>query len=185
MVITEIHYHPPGPDAEAAGDELIEILSREPPRVDLTGWSVEGTVRFRFPDGAVIKPGEYLVVARDPALFAKRHPGVQHVLGPYAGALDKKGGRITLRNAGGGRVCDVRYGTHGKWPVAPGGTGHTLGSCRRTNRCALCQTLLDHSESCGAFVPVFENNLNVAPDRSKEAEEPLDGELTELATENL
>ena len=39
IVVTEIHYHPPGSQGEASADEFIEIVNREPPRVDLTGWT--------------------------------------------------------------------------------------------------------------------------------------------------
>ncbi len=126
IVVTEIHYHPPGSQGEASADEFIEILNREPPRVDLTGWTIDGEVSFRFPAGAVILPGQYLVIARDPEAFLKRHPEAGRALGPFSGALDNRGGRITIRNPAGGRACEVRYGTRGKWPVSPGGTGHTL-----------------------------------------------------------
>ncbi len=122
IVITEIHYHPPGGDDE----EFIEILSREPPRADLTDWILEGDIDFRFPPGTVIQGGEFLVLAKNPEICRDRFRGRGRVLGPYGGRLDNKGGELVLRNAARAIACDVRYGSRGRWPVTPDGTGHTL-----------------------------------------------------------
>ncbi|MBI4603240.1 MAG: lamin tail domain-containing protein, partial [Planctomycetes bacterium] len=122
IVITEVHYNPPGGDAE----EFVEVLSREPPRADLSGWRIEGDIDYRFPDGTVIHPREHLVVARDPDALRRRHPAAARILGPYGRALGNGGGRITLRNAAGGKAAEVRFGTKGRWPATPDGAGHTL-----------------------------------------------------------
>jgi len=122
IVVTEIHYNPPAGE----GEEFVEILSREPPRADLSGWTLEGEINFRFPRGTTILPGEYLVIARDPRALKMRHPTLRRVLGPFTGRLDNKGGGITLRNAAGARAYHVRYDSRGRWTAIPDGTGHTL-----------------------------------------------------------
>jgi hypothetical protein len=122
IAITEIHYQPP----EGEALEFVEIFSREPPRADLSGWSLEGEVSYRFPEGSAIRPGEHLVVARDPEALRAAYPRLSRALGPFRGKLDNKGGRVLLRNAAGAVVCEARYRRGGKWPAAPAGTGHTL-----------------------------------------------------------
>src|ERR1041384_1320883 len=67
VVITEIHYHPP--DEE---DQFIEVMSREPPRVDLADWTLSGEVEYRFPAGTVLRTGESVVIARSPEVFRRR-----------------------------------------------------------------------------------------------------------------
>ncbi|HVR73581.1 MAG TPA: lamin tail domain-containing protein, partial [Planctomycetota bacterium] len=122
VVISEVHYHPREGDAL----EFVEIFTRDPPRVDLTGWTLEGDVEHTFARGASLLPGEALVIARDPAALRARHPGLEHAAGPFSGALGDRGGRLTLRNAAGVVVSEVRYKNGDKWPAAAGGTGHTL-----------------------------------------------------------
>ncbi len=122
IVLNEIHYHPPGGDDE----EFVEILSREPPRADLTDWILEGEIDFRFPPGTVIQGGEHLVLAKNPEVCRDRFRGRGRILGPYGGRLDNKGGALILRNAARAIACEVSYGSRGRWPVTPDGTGHTL-----------------------------------------------------------
>src|SRR5687768_4328475 len=94
VVISEIHYHP----REGDSLEFVEIFTRDPPRVDLTGWTLEGDVELTFPRGVSLLPGEGLVIARDPAALRARHPGLKRAAGPYSGALGDRGGRVTLKN---------------------------------------------------------------------------------------
>src|SRR5262249_7937300 len=122
IVIDEIHYHPSGGD----DDEFVEIYSREPPRADLTGWSLRGGGEDTVPPGVALRPRDYLVIARDPAGFRKRWSPPGRVLGPFTGKLGNSGGRVVLRNAAGAVVSSVRYGTRGSWPVSADGAGHTL-----------------------------------------------------------
>ncbi len=122
VVVTEIHYHP----AEGDALEFVEILNREPPRVRLGGWSLDGEVTFLFPDDTLVLPGERIVVARNPAAFRLRYPGARKVYGPYRGKLDNNGGRLVLRNRTGAKMSEARYRRGGRWPSAPDGFGHTL-----------------------------------------------------------
>ena len=121
IVITEIHYDP--------GDERLEFVELhhpEPPRADLSGWRLEGEVRFEFPRGTVALPGSFLVIARDPAALKEHHPHLERVFGPFEGRLDDSGGRLTLRNDAGARMAEARYGRGDGWTPIPSGTGHSL-----------------------------------------------------------
>jgi len=70
VVISEVHFAPPG------GPELefIEIWNGDPPRLDISGWTLEGPAVFRFPRGAVILPGDCVVVARSPERLREAYP---------------------------------------------------------------------------------------------------------------
>lgn len=72
VVVSEIMYRP------APGEgEWIELLSRTPAAVDLSGWSLRDAAGGCgvLPEGASIAAGGYLVVAQDPAGFSGRRPG--------------------------------------------------------------------------------------------------------------
>ncbi len=133
VVITEVHYAP----LEGDAGEFIEIMSREPPRADLGGWTLEGDIEFRLPAETILLPGEPLVVAAHPAALSARFPGLKRVAGPYKGTLGDRKGRVALRNRAGALATEVAYRSGGRWPVPPAGTGHTL---------ALLDSLFDPGE---------------------------------------
>jgi hypothetical protein len=122
IVFSEIMYHPPDPD-EAL--EYIELHNPEPPRVDLSGWRIEGEVECTFPHGTEVLPGQFLVIARAPALLQKaRSLNVMPIA--FAGKLANGGGRLRLLNNMGVVACRVTYGDRHPFPVSPDGTGHSL-----------------------------------------------------------
>ena len=141
VVINEIMYRPqraevrekfdashPGIYNEVGDDELgefIELFNRSTNAVDLTGWRVADGVLFDFPSGAVIPAGEFLVVAAHPEVLTARF-AIRNVVGPYSGALDDSGARITLRDSA-GRISDtVRFGDRHPWATAPDQLGYSL-----------------------------------------------------------
>jgi hypothetical protein len=122
IIFTEIHYQP----GEGEALEFIEIFLLDPPSAALDGWRLEGDVKFRFPAGCAIAPGEFLVVARDPKALAERYPDAPRIIGPFEGALPDGGGSLELRNAAGARAASMRYDRGRAWPWSPAGAGHTL-----------------------------------------------------------
>ncbi len=142
VVISEVHYHPLAPStAELAVDpsfdqddfEFVEILNIGAETADLGGAAfveipigdhLEG-IRFTFPQGTLIAPGERFVVVADAAAFAARYPGVP-IAGDYSGRLDNTGEWITLVDATGAVIDSFRYNDVDPWPVAADGTGPSL-----------------------------------------------------------
>ena len=122
VVISEIHYAP----YEGRALEFVELCSKEPPRADLSNWTLRGEVEFTFPAGTILAAGERLVVAAAPDRLRESYPKAKRVYGPFRGKLDNAGGRLTLRNAAGAKVCEVRYGSDGRWTSIPYGSGHSL-----------------------------------------------------------
>ncbi|MBL8618617.1 MAG: lamin tail domain-containing protein [Deltaproteobacteria bacterium] len=141
VVFTELHVHPP----EGDGAEWLELHNPTVLPIDLSGWALVDGVDYRFPEGTLIEPGGYLVVAADPAALGGVAAGP--VLGPWAGRLADDGEKVELRSNGGRRIDALRYGVDAPWPVAPGGSGLTLAKARPTDPSA-------RAESWGASAAV-------------------------------
>ena len=100
VVINEVHYNPaPG------GDEFVELANISSSAVPLfdplfptNRWSVNG-FGYTFPEGAVLAPGQLLlVVAGDPDVFRTKYSVPQSVgiFGPAMGSLQDGGERLEL-----------------------------------------------------------------------------------------
>lgn len=112
--INELHYHPPSHDPR---DEFVELLNTGPDTFNLRGWEFTAGVRFTFTDDAVLGPGEFWVVAADPARLQGRHPGLLRVSGSWDGQLSNTGEAVELRSPSGAVVQRVEYADEGDWTV--------------------------------------------------------------------
>jgi hypothetical protein len=117
VVINEIHYDP----AEKLPLEFIELTNAGDAPAHLAGWALD---KFIFPADTDLAPGAFLVVAQDPAAL-ERQFGVK-ALGPMPGKLSNNGEKITLHDAAGNVVEQIRYGVGFPWPSASAGLGSSL-----------------------------------------------------------
>lgn len=135
LVISEIMYHPPDvslaesrmgvKDADAF--EFLEFLNIGSKAIDLAKVRFIDGIQFEFPDrGAILEPGKYLVLAKNPRAFAVRYPKVTRVLGPYAGGLKNGGERLTLLDSHSQPIVRFRYEDDGSWPSSADGLGFSL-----------------------------------------------------------
>ena len=124
LVISEIMYNPRSVWEGTNELEFVEIWNSGLITEDLTGHKLTGEIDYTFPANTKIAPGQFLVVAKEPA-FAQSFYGVTF-LGPYSGKLANGGGTLRLRNEIGGILLEVNYDTKSPWPVAADGTGHSL-----------------------------------------------------------
>jgi len=122
VVLNEINYHPLGGEPRL---EFVELLNGGTDHADLSGWILEGGVRFAFPAGVTLAPGAFAVVAADPAYLAAAS-GVAGAYGPWDGELDNDGAVLGLRRPDGVRINFVRYDDDEPWPGMPDGEGATL-----------------------------------------------------------
>ena len=123
---TELFYHPPDSlDRDGDDFEFVELQNTGADRLDLTGLRFTDGVEFGFADGAVLEPGGFAVLTRDPNFFAGRFPGVP-VTGTYTGRLDNGGETLTLGHTLGFRVFTMAYGDSSPWPAAADGLGPSL-----------------------------------------------------------
>jgi hypothetical protein len=141
IVLNEIMYNPiSGLD----DDEYVELHNRGAVAVDLAGWRFESGLDFRFPAGASLAPGGYVVVARNAARLLTNYPQLNaaNTFGNFAGSLRNSGERIALSrpddvvstNELGNLVtnvirivvADVTYSTGGAWGRWSDGGGSSL-----------------------------------------------------------
>ena len=83
VVINEIMYNPPVP-----GAEFIELFNASPGNqgFDLSQWQIPA-LSYTFPDGALILPGQSLVLAANRTAFAEAYGATHPVFDTFDGAL--------------------------------------------------------------------------------------------------
>ena len=122
IVINEIMYDLP---SDHRRGEYVELFNNGDSTVDLTDWSFSEGINFRFPTGATIEAGQYVVVAADVDWFKSVYPNVK-VFGSFTGQLADSGELLRLENATGGLVDQVHYFQEGDWPELSDGDGSSL-----------------------------------------------------------
>jgi hypothetical protein len=126
LVLNEIMFDPP-----RAGASFVEIRNTSPTGAfDLSGWRLDG-VGYVFPEGTLIRPGAYLVVAGNLAGFRAAYGVTVVPVGEFPGTLQNGGERLRLVRPGttpeSDRVIDeVRYDGEPPWPMATRGGGPSL-----------------------------------------------------------
>jgi len=133
--ITEMMYHPPDTGApEDPNAEYIELKNiSETTDLNLNLVKFTNGIDFTFPN-EVLGAGDYVIVAKDPAVFAVRYPDIPadvNTLGPYYGRLDNGGERIELEDANGQTILNFRY--RDGWRSITDGRGFSLTIIDPTN----------------------------------------------------
>ena len=122
VVFNEIMYHPL---TNELGLEWVELHNQMAVDMDLSGWKLDSSIHFTFPEGTVMAGGGYLVVAVSPATLMAA-TGLTNVLGPFDGRLSNAGETIELRNNNDRVMDSVKYGVDGDWPIGCDGAGPSL-----------------------------------------------------------
>jgi hypothetical protein len=131
LLITEIMYHPlPGLETDGTavdGDEyeFLELKNVGANTLNLGGMTFTAGITFTFTNGTRLRPGQFFVLARNPARFATRYPGLA-VNGVYTGKLDNAGETIRLAHVLGTPAVSVTYDDLAPWPMSPDGHGFSL-----------------------------------------------------------
>ncbi len=131
LVVSEIHYNPPGYENEEAFVELMNVSSNE---VDLSGMTLSDAVSFTFPSETILQPGAFIVIVEDAVRFAAcyqspsspyYYPGIR-VAGEWAGALSTSGEDVEVRATNNTVVASFEYSTSKPWPSRADGEGSSL-----------------------------------------------------------
>jgi len=120
VIISEIHYNPPGDN----GTAFVELLNKSSESLNLLGCSFTDGIRFTFEEARAILPGERIVLAEDGVAFAELYGFSPDAV--YSGALDRGGERLTLQGSGGFIVDTVTYDDSLPWPIRADGAGSSL-----------------------------------------------------------
>lgn len=130
LLVTEIHYNPPGDDSA----EFLEFHNAGTNLLDLSGVVLTNAVRFVFPPGSALAPGQFLVAVEDTNAFRARyqdpaspwyHDGIA-VAGQWAGSLANEGETVDVAASNGTPIVSISYGTSGDWPERADGGGSSL-----------------------------------------------------------
>jgi hypothetical protein len=126
IVINEIFYNPP----EYRSGEFLELTHRGTDGViDLSGFRFDRGIRYTFPPGTSLAPGEYLVLSEDPEVL-REHYGLEGVhrtvILQYGGRLANGGENVRLVDGLGNLVDEVRYWDGGRWSLWADGRGASL-----------------------------------------------------------
>jgi hypothetical protein len=126
LLITEIMYNPPAVGDLAEDDlEFVELKNVAPIELDLSGVHFTNGIRFVFPNGSKLGPGQFIVLASNPAGLTNRYPGAK-VFGRYQGRLANGGETLTIVHAIGTPIVSLVYSDQAPWPKAADGTGFSL-----------------------------------------------------------
>ncbi len=122
-VINEIHYKQIG---KTIPGEFVELYNPSDTAIDLGGYYFSAGLTFTFPQGIVIEPDGYIVIAEDPQILQQEYAVTCPVLGPYSGRLDNDGERILLHDSFGNVADCVDYKLGFPWPIACEGDGPSM-----------------------------------------------------------
>ena len=140
LVVSEIMYNPPGPNAAeiAAGIldgdqfEYIELLNISAGEIDLSGVAFINGIDFTFPVGpsSILQPGERILVVKNVAAFELRYgvgPG-DRIAGEFANDfnLRNSGEHIELVDVIGIPIRDFSYDDKAPWPGAADNGGFSI-----------------------------------------------------------
>ena len=139
IVINEIMYH------HAAGDDnfqYVELYNRGTSTISLAGWAFTSGIDYTFGPAAIMPPGAFLVVAKDPNVLAATYSNLilgANLVGPFTGTLSHHSDHIRLSfplaqtNPKTGKAesymvmaDEVTYYDGGRWPTWADGMGASL-----------------------------------------------------------
>ena len=126
LVINEINYH--SSDELDPGD-WVEFYNPHNYYLDIAGWyfsDSDDNHQFIFPEGTLIEPYGYLVLARDSVDFETVFPNVENYIGEMNFGLSSNGELIRIFNAEGALIDTVHYDVILPWPTEANGSGPTL-----------------------------------------------------------
>ena len=136
LVISEIMYNPPQPNATEAlisadtdDFEFIEITNiSDSLTLDLSDLDFTAGITFDFATGnnTSLAPGASVLLVRNQAAFEARYGNSLPVIGVYPNSLSNGGEQITLSFAVNTPIIDFIYDDAAPWPTSPDGAGYSL-----------------------------------------------------------
>lgn len=126
LTISEINYHP---DSSLNGGNWIELHNYGNSTISLTAWTLKSDEywdAYEFPDGTVINPGEYLVIAQNINLFQNIYPNVGNVIGNTTFGWNNSGDSICLLAPNEDTLFAFSFNNNDPYPRCADGYGRTL-----------------------------------------------------------
>ncbi len=126
LKLTEIHYHPKSNDVktDAKDLEFIELKNTGSVALNLSGLSVSGGIEYSFPDGTILQPGAFIVLAAQDSVFKANYNFSP--FGNYQHNLSDGGDNLLLQLASGDTLIYVNYLNIAPWPTQSNGFGPSM-----------------------------------------------------------
>jgi hypothetical protein len=125
IVISEIMWKP-APRTDGNNVEFLEIYNTCPFFQDISSYTVTcADMNYTFPANTLIPGGAFFVLAASPQSIANVYGLTSNVFGPYNGSL-KHSETLEVLDEQSNVLLTVPYNDTYPWPVAAGGTGHSI-----------------------------------------------------------
>jgi hypothetical protein len=136
LVISEVMYNPPQPNATEAmisadndAYEFIELTNISTSlTLDLSDLDFTEGITFDFANASVtaLAPGTSVLLVKNVAAFEARYGTTLPVIGTYPNSLSNGGEQVVLSFAVNTTLIDFTYGTLDPWPSSPDGGGYSM-----------------------------------------------------------
>ena len=136
LVISEVMYNPPQPNATEAmisadndAYEFIELTNISTSlTLDLSDLDFTEGITFDFANASVtaLAPGTSVLLVKNIAAFEARYGTTLPVIGTYPNSLSNGGEQVVLSFAVNTTLIDFTYGTLDPWPSSPDGGGYSM-----------------------------------------------------------
>jgi hypothetical protein len=127
---TELHYNPLDQGLiEGKEYEFIELKNIGSTTLNLSGLKLSEGITYTFPEGTILSPQSFVVVASNTTAFAQLYEfTTPH---QYTGSLSNAGETITLTSSTNEVIFSFMYSDKAPWPEAADGDGYSLVSASR------------------------------------------------------
>ena len=126
IVINEINYHS---HDNFNTEDWIELYNNGDNSIDIGNWILmdqNGSNKYYIPQGTLINPNNYIILAQDFELFNGIHGEIENIIGNIGFGFSSSGDIIRLFNSENELVDIVEYEDDFPWPNEPDGNGPTL-----------------------------------------------------------
>lgn len=125
LTVSEVNFHS---DSTRDAGDWVEFHNIGNKAMDVSGWKFSDSVYthvYTFPNGTIVAPDAYLVLAEDTALFHAQHLGVP-VLGPMGFGFSNSDEALLLKDFTNRTMLWMHYDDSLPWQPAADGYGRTL-----------------------------------------------------------
>ncbi len=134
LMITEIMYNPPEPNASEGlvslnnnDFEYIELKNVGAAQIDLTNVRFTKGIDFDIAPGTTLDPGAFALIVKNVAAFEARYGTGLPIIGTFgADNLSNDGEQLKLSYGLGTPIHELIYSTIAPWPIAAAGSGSSL-----------------------------------------------------------
>ena len=129
LKVTEVHYHPAdlirGNDTVDGKDlEFLELKNTGTGSVNISGVTVDSAVYYKVPDGIILPPKGFWVIASKPEEFYSLYG--MRASGNYSGNLSNAGEFILINDKNSNKLVSFTFLDDTPWPAEADGGGYSL-----------------------------------------------------------